>query len=295
MKTYLNKIFPTLLSKMYQLFLYYYMKILKYIILLFSTGFLAACSYTSGTDSGSFATETFSFPAWPPSDDLSNVYPDLKGWKVEIHSANYHSYVKYGNSIKVIQLQVRKNQPLSITAIPITQKNDSEFVFFKPAGVVYPYSSNGLSWEGGYSAFLMQRCFKSRLETQKSSEEISDFIAGFNWKKLNESILEKDENPWFWDDSLILTNISYKNFKSTYMNATGLCEIEVSVFGGRNKILSSYIPENQKIYDKGIFKIPKNADILFYCNDGLGLLVNYESVKKYSAQKIYMPIFIEEL
>lgn len=285
------------------------MRIFKFILVMIFTLVFSACTFFSN----SIDTEiiTVNFPQWPPVTYglPSEAFPLLKYWEVYVFSEDMEKILIISPEVQNIELEVKKNKPVSVTAYPITCVAEDFCIcnFFKPAGNMYPYFckeagtknlSMGLEWEKGFTAYVMRRIFLSHKESNKSLAETADYVQKFNWKKLQVSIDSKQNfNPWYCDVTTILSNISYRNFKLTYLSYSGVLEAEMEKFCTENNqfLISSYIPENIFIFENKKLHLIKSKNELFYSHKNYGINVNYESAKKYSVEKIYLPIYNREL
>ena len=95
--------------------------------LLFLWPAIAGCKFSS------FSTTekvTFYLPQIPPSGCTYWQISASCPWEVQTFTTTASSF----------QLQLSKNQPVSVLAQPITKlANNSKLQFFKPAGTIYPY------------------------------------------------------------------------------------------------------------------------------------------------------------
>ena len=220
---------------------------------------------------------------------------------------------------------MKKNQPLSLQAFPVTRLpqtenlenyqpdsqqailQDSQLIqFFKPAGAIYPYDYDyqskkmTLYWEGGYSAALINQLFEQRKLSDLSPQEINEFIKSFNWKKLNSLLCKKSQeafyNPWHINTENLLTNLSQNNFSQSlaapvYVYPVKTADLSLSK---SSSFYSSYVPENQLIKEEETFYIKKDLPQLFLYQN-LGAYISFKSAKNISLEWIYMPIFKEDL
>lgn len=263
--------------------------------------------YSAGSD---YEQVVFSFPH---DCFYAENYPDLLKWLVEIESAEISEKLETTDSHLCIT--VRKNEPLCIKATPITTyDNISENCFFKPAGTVYPYGSNKLSWEQGFTAEIMEILFRSRNETGLSVKKVNKFIGSFNWKKMIESIddkIKKSEenilnaekegenhktfyNPWQINESYLLENLSYRQFSAYCLNTKSVYTIDRSVFEG-DFLLSSFVPENEIIKKYGFCTVKKEVRTSFICSKNKTAHVTYSSAKNISVSYLDLPILRKEL
>lgn len=246
-------------------------------------------------------------PSWPPKQDGADNYPPLSRWQINIYSAEHQQvFYTYKDSIMV---NTKKNRPFCITAQPITfLQNGYECAYFKPAGYLYPFSSeNKATWEQGYLSFTMSMIFKEAFDDCLSPVDIEYFISTFNWKKAQSSIETKiysDSelfyNPWLIPYSKLIESISSGTFKASVLNLTGSVPLDLNFLNNyigkqSNMLLSSFIPENHTLHQKKQFTVMKNSPILIADSNCFGLFINYKSSKNISLEFIYLPIYIEDI
>ena len=292
------------------------MKNILFIVALCCT--LFGCSYNV-LDLEASEEISVQLPTWPPStyktpQELNlSPYPHLSRWKVQITSAG--QVCTYFTKDEKISFTVKKNEPLAVSVTPITLTTDGEEVqFFKPAGMIYPYEEC-FSWEGGFSTAVFERLFASKKETGVTTEHMNAFLKSFNWKKLSQTIQKKVEesvnefsdeatkspvfyNPWQIDLYTLLDNLCYGNFKATFVNAKNVLSYSVEkleVGKGQVNLLSSFVPENEILWQYGKISIKKDLITSISCNIDLSILITYFSSKKISQEVVFMPIFKEEI
>lgn len=234
----------------------------------------------------------------------------LYKWKIEIHNQNYADRYFINPEKSSIHISIQKNQPFSITATPIIKMSESneKTIFFKPAGGLYPFNFDGkkiqLTWENGFSAYIMQQCFKS----DNDSSTISHFIHSFNWNKFNEiintkiqeSILSSEKiffNPWLSDYEFIIEHLCSKNFSANLLNSKKFICVNLNeLFPSQQniKIYSSFIPENNIIQQQNTITI-NSSKTNFFASETDCILINYSVSKKVSSQIVLMPILIDDL
>lgn len=255
---------------------------------------------------------TIELPSWP--EDL----PQLEFYLIKINSSQTLQEEVFLLKDKSFSLDMKKNQPLSLQAFPVTRLppqedsqqailQDSQLIqFFKPAGAIYPYDYDyqskkmTLYWEGGYSASLINQLFEQRKLSDLSPQEINEFIKSFNWKKLNSLLCKKSQedfyNPWHINTENLLTNLSQNNFSQSlaapvYVYPVKTADLSLS---SPSSFYSSYVPENQLIKEEETFYIKKDLGQLFLYQN-LGAYISFKSAKNISLEWIYMPIFKEDL
>lgn len=278
----------------------------------------------------------------------TKLLPPLAFWEVKVSGIDYSKTFRVGRDVSIIPLLVRKNEPLSILAYPVNKfsagnknwnenqnmydngsepdagnkKEGDDFIysqFFKPAGTVYPYSERKLSWERGFSAYIMAALWNIRNESSLSDNKINDFIASFNWKKFQESIDKKIEdsisyyretadtdgfcsgktikpfyNPWQCNIQILLENLSFGQFKASLLTPKSVYAVNGD-FLSPKPFYSSFIPENLIIQKYGFCSVQKNALNDFLCGNNRIACINYVSPKNISVSYIQLPIYISEL
>ena len=242
-----------------------------------------------------------------------------------------------------ISLKVAKNKPLSITATPITlNKNNQPVEFFKCAGAIYPQNyevvknkgkfwqgNKGnvqMSWENGFSAQLMQTLYDSAAQSSYDEQMIQDFIAGFNWKKLQQYIQAQIDsfeenmqaemniqtnantqatslplfyNPWLLDMQTVLEKIAMQGFTATALNLKNSFQISLKdkIDCERSEliaVMSSFVPENQIIQKYGTISLAKDKASLFSLDNLYGAIFTGTSAKNVSIEYVFLPIFIND-
>jgi len=241
--------------------------------------------------------------------DEENI--EITRWEVEVQSVDKEMNYFVGNDTKWFKLDVPSNYPVSVTVRPLIQYSFSEsceISFYKTSGGIFPYDFDKsqnfilLSWENGFTAYLMQQLYKGDTPRKQTAE----FIQSFNWKKLEEKIMEKTEawtikdeafyNPWLCDIDKILDAISGKSFTATLLNNSKCKSLKLdSYINEPNAIIhSSYIPENQFIKTNGKITIETTKNN-FFTYDDYCLVITGSSSKNVSTAIVNLPIFIEEL
>ncbi len=242
-----------------------------------------------------------------------------------------------------ISLEIAKNKPLSITATPITlNKNNQPVEFFKCAGAIYPQNyevvkNKGKFWQGnkgnvqvtwknGFSAQLMQTLYDSTGLSGYDEEKVQDFIARFNWKKLQLYIQAQIDsfednmqaemniqanadtqaatlpvfyNPWLLDMQTVLEKIAMKGFTATALNLKNSFQISLKdkLYRDNNEliaVMSSFVPENQIIQKYGTISLAKDKASLFSLDNLYGVIFTGTSAKNVSIEYVFLPIFIND-
>lgn len=298
---------------------------------------------------------------WP----CQSTYPELAKWIIRIRGEDVDEKMEVfvdglngsesnaiglnENSCNIsekqfsISLEVAKNKPLSITATPITlNKNNQPVEFFKCAGAIYPQNyevvknegkfwqgNKGnvqISWENGFSAQLMQTLYDSAAQSSYDEQMIQDFIARFNWKKMQQYIQAQIDsfednmqaemnmqtnantqaatlpvfyNPWLLDMQTVLEKIAMKGFTATALNLKSTFQISLEdKFYRENSeliaVMSSFVPENQIIQKYGTISLAKDKARLFSLDNLYGVIFTGTSAKNVSIEYVFLPIFIND-
>lgn len=264
-------------------------------------------------------TVSFILPDWPPSYGDKRLYPELSKWVVYTTNNLEENAIIIPNSSflenKIIKFEVDKNKPFFVLAQPLTKnQNNEENAFFYPAGAIYPYMymqneddlEMYLTWEDGYSAFLMYTIYQSAKKNTKTLTFVDSYLASFNWKKLqttlNNKIIEsvnnyEDDttvlfyNPWLLDYNEIKKEIALNYFSLNSFNLKNSFSLQRE---DNKKYLSSFIPENQIIQKFGAISIKKNEDNLFSMYNSFGAIFHGSSAKNISIEYVFLPIYIED-
>lgn len=246
-------------------------------------------------------------PEWPPNDPFREQYPELVQWEISVYTC-YQSR-EYYTCNQSIFLSFKKNTPACIVVQPVTRLNSGNSSnYFKPAGLIYPYSRmiDGQAcadWNSGFLASSMRKIILSQKETGVSDSRMEKFLSTFNWKKAQESIDNKISsvndfyNPWLIDSEKLLDNLCYGNFKSTLLNLTGCHQLNLADLNAKNglSLLSSFIPENQRIYENPCVFIKKDEEMIIGDGKEFALIIKYKSAKNLSREVVYMPIYCKRL
>lgn len=83
-----------------------------------------------------------------------------------------------------------------------------------PEGFVYPFYST-FTEAGGFAAHILYRLIKDSDDSYGDKHKVRLYTNHFNWKKfqtLVEQAFEKGENPWGFDQTLILESIADGSF-----------------------------------------------------------------------------------
>ena len=272
--------------------------------------FIVFTAIFSGCQNGLIFDEEkveFILPDW----DKGNL-PKLSRWKVSLYSADFQKDFFLAAEDKSFSFEPKKNESLCVTAAPLTFLNDGcEVSFFKPSGAIYPYGAEGdfysgtvecpLTWESGFTAYVMQKIIKSKKETCIGANELRTFLMQFNWKKMQEKINQNIAdsilyNPWHIDLFNLLDNLTFAIFESKYLNTTYIFSVEKAAtqIPLEDECLSSFIPENQNIKNYGLLALKKKTPECFLIENTYAVTLSASSAKKVSADITYMPILIDD-
>ena len=288
--------------------------IFKIMILLALSFLLFACEHSE-----LFCEEDdvrFILPKWPPEYGDQSLYPELTGWLITTKELGNQLV---NPDVQEIEFSVRKNSPFYLMAQTVTQSSQGESTFFHCAGGLYPYCYEkdgksvakqegfvNVTWEQGFCAYIMDSMFLSANsfygsgEYEKSAYE--NYLASFNWKKLVTTIQSKTSiateeapevfyNPWHTDLSAIKQGIAYKNFSANLLNQKNCFSLVLE----NNKVLSSYIPENEIIHNSLQVSFKKDEENYFSVNNQYQMIIRGSSAKNLSTDYIFLPIIKKEL
>jgi len=289
-----------------------------------SVPFFTGCSNISSP--GSYEKIYLTLPQWPPSSPAySYEYPELLKWNIVIQGKSFDKKIEvYNNSTALLAFEeeafrVAKNRLLSITANPITlNKNNQPVSFFKCAGAIYPqaYEYEGiakgritLSWEKGFSAYLLQSLYSSGKERLYGEEELEDFISRFNWRKLEETIQDKMDkaiielenqedtvfyNPWLLELQPLLEALASQKLSAGSLTLKNSFAYKIKSLDNKELFLSSFIPENRIIQAYNTLSLAKNKENIFSYDNHFAIIFKGSSEKKLSTEYVLLPIFIED-
>lgn len=141
-------------------------------------------------------TVTVYLPSWPQSEG----YPPITCWKISVTTENSFYEITKDKTCTSFDLSFIKDKPASITAQPLININGAEN-FFYPAAVLYPFdfekSEASFSWNRYAAATALQNVLK-----QENSYKKTTALNYFNWKKLEETLIQKDSDAFSKYDSL---------------------------------------------------------------------------------------------
>ena len=137
---------------------------------------------------------SFSLPSWPP--DECAEFPPLAYWEIRYAgSAEAGRVIRLEAGTKTLTLEAAADRPLAVIAQPVSRHGETEALFFKPAGCIFPHERE-LGWESGFAAFVCMRLYSSNEAANGA------YLATFNWKKLCDALAEKSADterpydPW---------------------------------------------------------------------------------------------------
>ena len=222
----------------------------------------------------------FSLPSWPPYECAE--FPPLAYWEIRYAGGTQASRViRLEAGVKTVRLEAAADRPLAVIAQPISRHGETNALFFKPAGCIWPHEGE-LSWESGFAAFVCMRLYSPRGRTSGGSESANNgdtsvkrganetangaYLATFNWKKLCDALAEKSADterpydPWKADTEAVCTAIAEHSFGVSLlsMKKTALIaiseleqktrEIGVPQSGGTDTSYALFIPQYIPLY-----------------------------------------------
>ena len=254
-------------------------------------------------------TISISLPQWPP--DSENDYPPLSRWKITLaQNTGTESFFLAASPDASLEVSVQKNCPFSVQAAPVTLlQKGQECLYFHPAGCLYPssYDSDSLSasWEGGYTAFILQRLYENCAKNGASPAQAASFVSSFNWEKacslvstkVQESYGGKFYNPWLCDTGRLLQNLSDESFRASLLQPSSCYSYSTGEIYSRSglSVLSPFIPENKNILAVHKITLKKDTPLLLSDAKEFGLFITYKSAKNVLIGYIYIPIYKGDL
>lgn len=234
---------------------------------------------------------TVEFPDWPPSPE----YPALEHWEVTLTQTASEKSFTLSPDTTSHSFTVEKDFPAVILIQPITNiKHNKDF--FLPAGVVYPQDfSLSLTQKALWQNYASCKTFKAVLNLNDSKEK-NTAVNFFNWNKLKETLVKKDETSFTKFDSLktkkctvsyntdikLLTDrILYppSRFSVPYFDTLSLQPEKIKNLNldPDSTILSQYIPLNDFYKEKGWLTVqtePQNHKTAFLLNGAVIFIQN---------------------
>ena len=191
---------------------------------------------------------TFSLPPWPPYECAE--FPPLAYWEIRYAGGTQASRViRLEAGVKTVKLEAAADRPLAVIAQPISRHGETNALFFKPAGCIWPHEGE-LSWESGFAAFVCMRLYSPRGRTSGDTESSNNgntsikshanetangaYLATFNWKKLCNVLAEKSADterpydPWKADTETVCTAIAEHSFGASLLSMKKTALITIS-------------------------------------------------------------------
>ena len=190
----------------------------------------------------------FSLPSWPPYECAE--FPPLAYWEIRYAGGTQASRViRLEAGVKTVRLEAAADRPLAVIAQPISRHGETNALFFKPAGCIWPHEGE-LSWESGFAAFVCMRLYSPRGRTSGDTESSDNgntsvkshanetangaYLATFNWKKLCNVLAEKSADtehpydPWKADTETVCTAIAEHSFGASLLSMKKTALIAIS-------------------------------------------------------------------
>ena len=184
---------------------------------------------------------TFSLPPWPPYECAE--FPPLAYWEIRYAgSAQADRVIRLEAGAKTVRLEAAADRPLAVIAQPVSRHGETNALFFKPAGCIWPHERK-LSWASGFAAFVCMRLYSPRDRTSGGSESAKHratetangaYLATFNWKKLCDALAEKSADterpydPWKADTEAVCTAIAEHSFGVSLLSMKKTALIAIS-------------------------------------------------------------------
>ena len=169
---------------------------------------------------------TFSLPSWPPDDCAE--FPPLAYWEIRYAGgAQAGCVIRLEAGVKNVTLEAAADRPLAVIAQPVSRHGETEALFFKPAGCIWPHERE-LDWESGFAAFVCMRLYSSNEAANGA------YLATFNWKKLCDALAEKSADterpydPWKADTEAVCTAIAEHSFGISLLSMKKTALIAIS-------------------------------------------------------------------
>ena len=201
---------------------------------------------------------TFSLPSWPP--DECAEFPPLAYWEIRYAGgAQAGRVIRLEAGAKNVTLEAASDRPLAVIAQPISRHGETEALFFKPAGCIWPHERK-LGWESGFAAFVCMRLYSSNEAANGA------YLATFNWKKLCDALAEKSADtehpydPWKADTETVCTAIAEHSFGASFLSMKKTALIAISELeqkakkigvpqsGGTDTSYALFIPQYIPLY-----------------------------------------------
>lgn len=180
---------------------------------------------------------SFSLPSWPP--DECAEFPPLAYWEIRYAgSAEAGRVIRLEAGAKTLTLEAAADRPLAVIAQPVSRHGETEALFFKPAGCIFPHERE-LGWESGFAAFVCMRLYSSNEAANGA------YLATFNWKKLCDALAEKSADterpydPWKADTETVCTAIAEHSFGASLLSMKKTALIAISELEQKAKKLGT--------------------------------------------------------
>ncbi|QNL98164.1 hypothetical protein [Treponema sp. Marseille-Q4132] len=191
---------------------------------------------------------TFSLPSWPPYECAE--FPPLAYWEIRYAGgAQAGCVIRLDAGAKTVSLEAAADRPLAVIAQPISCHGETDTLFFKPAGCIWPHERK-LGWESGFAAFVCMRLYSPKGRTSGGAESANNgntsvksradetangaYLATFNWKKLCDTLAEKSADterpydPWKADTEAVCTAIAEHSFGAPLLSMKKTALITIS-------------------------------------------------------------------
>ena len=191
---------------------------------------------------------TFSLPPWPPYECAE--FPPLVYWEIRYAGgAQAGRVIRLEAGAKTVRLEAVADRPLAVIAQPVSRHGETNALFFKPAGCIWPQERE-LGWESGFAAFVCMRLYSPRGRTSGGSGSANNgntsakhratetangaYLATFNWKKLCDALAEKSADterpydPWKADTEAVCTAIAEHSFGISLLSMKKTALIAIS-------------------------------------------------------------------
>ena len=190
---------------------------------------------------------TFSLPSWPPYECAE--FPPLAYWEIRYAGgAQAGCVIHLDAGAKTVRLEAAADRPLAVIAQPISRHGETDTLFFKPAGCIYPHERK-LGWESGFAAFVCMRLYSPKGRASGGAESANNentvksradetangaYLATFNWKKLCDTLAEKSADtehpydPWKADTEAVCTAIAEHSFGAPLLSMKKTALITIS-------------------------------------------------------------------
>ena len=192
-----------------------------FVIILLGTGIASCKNPLDRTE-----VVTFSLPSWPP--DECAEFPPLAYWEIRYAGgAQAGRVIRLEAGVKNVTLEAAADRPLAVIAQPVSRHGETNTLFFKPAGCIWPHEGE-LSWESGFAAFVCMRLYSSNEAANGA------YLATFNWKKLCDALAEKSADtehpydPWKADTEAVCTAIAEHSFGVSLLSMKKTALIAIS-------------------------------------------------------------------